>query len=156
MLKATFKKAEWVADSDIATKQPYGHLWAMLTDKIKELEIARAKLASLEESVAAERNKELAAIPARYGFESADAFIAALRAAMGKRRGRRPGAAKAASAKAAGGRRRKRALITDETRASVKKMVEDGKTGGEIAKALGISLPSVQNIKKSLGLTRKG
>ena len=30
-----------------------------------------------------------------------------------------------------------------------------GKTGGEIAKAIGISLPSVQNIKKELGLVKK-
>jgi DNA-binding CsgD family transcriptional regulator len=36
----------------------------------------------------------------------------------------------------------------------VKKLVEGGKTGSQIAKALGISLPSVQNIKKSLGLVK--
>ncbi|HWA08337.1 MAG TPA: helix-turn-helix domain-containing protein [Opitutaceae bacterium] len=53
------------------------------------------------------------------------------------------------------GRRKKRALITDETRASVKKMVNDGKNGGEIARALGISLPTVQNIKKAAGLVKK-
>jgi DNA invertase Pin-like site-specific DNA recombinase len=41
---------------------------------------------------------------------------------------------------------RKRAKITDETRAEVKKLAEAGKTGNEIAKALEISLPSVQNI----------
>ena len=35
-------------------------------------------------------------------------------------------------------------------------MVNEGKTGGETAKSLGISLPSVQNIKKALGLVRKG
>ena len=34
-------------------------------------------------------------------------------------------------------------------------MVSDGKTGAEIAKAAGISLPSVQNIKKALGLVKK-
>ena len=54
-----------------------------------------------------------------------------------------------------GRQRRRRAVITDETRASVKKLVESGKTGGEIAKSLGISLPSVQNIKKALGLVKK-
>ena len=46
-------------------------------------------------------------------------------------------------------------MITDDTRAQVKKMVESDKTGAEIAKALGISLPSVQNIKKALGLVKK-
>ena len=40
-------------------------------------------------------------------------------------------------------------------RAKVKKLVEDGKTGAEIAKAAGISLPSVHNVKKSLGLVGK-
>jgi hypothetical protein len=51
-------------------------------------------------------------------------------------------------------KRRKRSVITDETRSSVKKLVEGGKTGSQIAKALGISLPSVQNIKKALGLVK--
>ena len=50
---------------------------------------------------------------------------------------------------------RKRATITDAVRAEVKALVKAGKTGSQIAKALGISLPSVQNIKKALGLVRK-
>jgi DNA-binding CsgD family transcriptional regulator len=33
-------------------------------------------------------------------------------------------------------------------------MVDAGKTGAEIAKELKISLPSVQNIKKALGLVK--
>ena len=41
-------------------------------------------------------------------------------------------------------------------RAEVKSMVEAGKTGTEIVAALGISLPSVQNIKKALGLVKPG
>ena len=49
---------------------------------------------------------------------------------------------------------RKRAKITDAIRARVKKLLEAGKTGSQIAKALKISLPSVQNIKKALGLVR--
>lgn len=133
----------------------------MVTDKLKELEAARAKLASLEQSIAGELNKELASLPAKYGFQSADEFIQAVRAAAGGGRGKRRGrplggGAKAAAKPAAGGRKRRtRAVITDETRAQVKKMVGDGKTGAEIAKGLGISLPSVQNIKKALGLVKK-
>ena len=65
--------------------------------------------------------------------------------------GAKPGKAKAAG----GGRRRKRAKITDETREQVKKMVAEGKTGAEIAKTVGISLPSVQNIKKAAGLVNQ-
>ncbi|MSU47801.1 MAG: helix-turn-helix domain-containing protein [Opitutus sp.] len=142
----------------------------MVTNKIKELEAARAKLASLEKAIADELNAELAALPAKFGFKSAADFVNAVTAATGtgpKRRGRKPGKAKAAAAAAApaaapakaaaGGKkkRRTRAVITDETRAQVKKMVAAGKTGGVIAAALKISLPSVQNIKKALGLVKK-
>ena len=135
----------------------------MVTDKIKELEAARAKLASLEQSIASELSKELSGLPAKYGFASVDEFANAVRAASGggpARRGRRPGrpaaAASAASKKGGPGRKRRtRAVITDETRAQVKKMVDSGKTGAEIAETLKISLPSVQNIKKALGLVKK-
>lgn len=129
----------------------------MATDKYKELEAARAKLASLEQSIAEERNKDLAGLPAKFGFASVGEFVQAVQAAAGGRLGRRKGrkpAVKKAAAKKAGGRRRRRAVITDETRGQVKKMVDAGKTGAEIAKELKISLPSVQNIKKALGLVK--
>ncbi|MGH7958893.1 MAG: helix-turn-helix domain-containing protein [Opitutaceae bacterium] len=135
------------------------------------MEAARAKLASLEQSIADELNKELAALPARYGFASTSQFVSAVNAAAGsggstgpvrgRRRGRPPGstnsakAAKPAVAKKGGRKRRTRAVITDETRAQVKKLVDAGKTGAEIAQALKISVPSVQNIKKALGLVKE-
>lgn len=122
----------------------------MVTTKIAQLAAAKARVASLEQSIAAELNRELAGLPSCYGFSDVGAFVSAVQAAAGKRRGRKPGTAKSASPK-----RRKRATITDETRASVKKMVGENKTGAEIAKALRISLPSVQNIKKDLGLVKK-
>lgn len=127
----------------------------MITDKIKALAAAKTKVAALETAIASELNRELAGLPAKFGFGSVDAFAAAVSSASGKRRGRKPGQAKAASAKKTS-KRRKRAVITDETRASVKKMVGEKKTGSEIAKALGISLPSVHNIKRQLGLIRGG
>ncbi|MEX2045034.1 MAG: helix-turn-helix domain-containing protein [Opitutus sp.] len=132
----------------------------MVTNKLKELAATRAKLASLEQAIANELNRELASLPSKYGFASADDFARAVRAAggVGRRRGRPPKSAarKAGKVKAAGGRkRRKRAVITDATRALVKKLVEAGKTGSEIAKAVRISLPSVQNVKKALGLVKK-
>ncbi|MBI5771083.1 MAG: helix-turn-helix domain-containing protein [Verrucomicrobia bacterium] len=122
----------------------------MVTDKIKELEATKARVTKLEQSIAAQLTKELAALPGQYGFDSVEAFCKAVKAAAGKRRGSAP-----KKAKAAGKKRRKRAVITDATRAEVKKLVEAGKTGGEIAAAVGISLPSVQNIKKALGLVGK-
>ncbi len=96
-------------------------------------------------------NKELAALPGKYGFASVNAFAKAVTAAVG-RAGKGRAAAKPAEAGAE--KRRTRAVITDATRADVKKLVEAGKSGGAIAKALKISLPSVQNIKKALGLVK--
>lgn len=124
----------------------------MFSDKIQQLTAAKAKVAALEKSLASELHKELAGLPVRYGFASANAFIDAVKAASGKRRGRKPGRPKAANG--SGVKRRKRAKITDETRADVKKLTAAGKTGNEIAQALKISLPSVQNIRKALGLVK--
>ena len=128
----------------------------MVTEKLEQLQGLRAKVAELEQAIEATRNTELAALPARYGFAGVREFVAAVKAATGEPRGHRGrprGKSKSAGAKG-GRRRRKRATITDETRAQVKKLVEGRKTGSEIAKALGISLPSVQNIKKALGLVK--
>jgi hypothetical protein len=128
----------------------------MLPNKLKELEAARAKIASLEKSIEVELNKELAALPAKYGFTSVAAFVAAVAKAAGGRPGRKAGKAAAAAKPVEGGKkRRRRAKITDAMRAEVKKLSAEGKTGLEIAKAVKISLPSVQNIKKALGLVKK-
>lgn len=122
----------------------------MVTEKIKALAQTKAKVAELEKSIAAELNRELAALPGKYGFDSLPAFFDAVRAAS---RGKVRGTAKAAKP-ASAGKRRKRAVITAETKTKVKQLVEGGKTGAEIAKTIGISLPSVQNIKKELGLVK--
>jgi DNA-binding CsgD family transcriptional regulator len=45
-------------------------------------------------------------------------------------------------------------VITADTKLKVKQLVAAKKTGQEISKALKISLPSVQNIKKALGLVK--
>ena len=119
----------------------------MVTDKLKTLAVTKARVAELEKSIAAELNRELATLPAKYGFDSLPAFFEAVRTATrGKTRG--------ASSKSPSQKRRKRAIITSDTRNKVKSLVEGGKTGAEIAKLVGISLPSVQNIKKDLGLVK--
>jgi DNA-binding NarL/FixJ family response regulator len=112
----------------------------MPTDTLKEIAATRAKLADLEAEHAQELEMQLAALPGKYGFANTRSFIKAVKAAT----------------KTKGGSGRKsrapRTVLTDEIRAGVKKLVADGKTGDQIAEALGISRPSVQNIKKSLGL----
>jgi len=118
----------------------------MIKNKIKELEAARAKITKLEQEVASECTKELKALPAQYGFDNVADFIKAVKAANGGKTGRK-GSTKS-------GERRKRAVITAETKNKVKSLNAAGKTGAAIAKAVGISIPSVQNIKKELGLTK--
>jgi hypothetical protein len=125
----------------------------MITDKIKELEALKQRAAALEAAVAGERHRALALLPRQYGFDNAQAFADAILAASGvRRRGGRRGRPPGSGAGGSGKKRRRRAVITDETRAQVKKLTQAGKTGAEIAKTVGISLPSVQNVKKALGL----
>lgn len=99
-------------------------------------------IAKLEAQLA-RQNRKLSRLPAKFGFDSMAAFIAALQAAGQTQ----------PKAKRAG--RRRRAKITPQTKAKVKALVGQGKTGGAIAKALGISVPSVQKIKLELGLAKK-
>src|SRR4051812_38917841 len=132
------------------------------------LEKKKAELAKLEAEIAEARQNELTALPKQVGFETVDDLIKALAAFASPRlkgllggtgrRGRRAASKSAGSSHSAGAvvtaeGKRKRTKITDEIKAQVKKLTEDGKTGAEIAAATGVSLPSVANIKRELGLT---
>ena len=119
----------------------------MVINKIKLLNDTKAKVAKLEQAIQAQLSRELAALPRKYGFSSPGAFLKAFRSVAGD--------AMVSAGNKVAGKRRKRAIITADTKAQVKNLVIAGKTGGEIAKAIGISLPSVQNIKKELGLVKK-
>ena len=117
----------------------------MVTNKIQKLREYQRQMAKIEKELARD-NAKLAALPAKHGFKTMAAFIDALRAVGA-------GAGKPARAAKSSGRK-PRAKITSETKQKVKALVNDGKTGGQIAKSLNISLPSVQNIKKELGLVK--
>jgi transposase-like protein len=123
------------------------------TDQIAELEKAKAKIAQAEAKLAADRVAALAKLPGDYGYDNLNAFIKALKSAAGK-----AGKAKKAKAgkapKAAKPAKRTRAKITPELKAQVIAAVQEGKSGAEISKSLGLSLPSVQNIKKEAGLVK--
>lgn len=133
----------------------------MANDIQNEIEATKAKLAELE-GIQKIQGK-LAGLPSEYGFSDLDSFIKALKRAAGApaiKRGRPAKAAaaaapKAAVVKASKGKKGKRARITPEVKAEVKSMVAAGKTGADIAKSLGISIPSVQNIKKEFGLVKE-
>jgi hypothetical protein len=125
------------------------------TDQIAELEKAKAKLAMAEAKLAADRVSALAKLPGDYGYANLNDFIKALKAAAGKARkgkGKKVKAAKAPKAAKAG--KRTRAKITPELKQQVISAVQSGQSGAEIAQAFGISLPSVQNIKKEAGLVK--
>ena len=119
----------------------------MVTDKIKQLADYQQKVEKLKQTVAGQLKQELASLYKKYGFESPLALIKAIKDSVGGKRAAR-------GPKPAGGKKRKRAKITPEVKQKLKAQVEAGKTGTEIAKSLGISLPSVQNIKKELGLVK--
>ena len=125
----------------------------MVIEVVKELEAAKAKVAELEQSLEKELTQKLSRLPYEFGFDDLKSFIRALKEAAGTRRGRAKAAGAGKAAKA--GKKGKRAKITAEVKAKVKELVNDDKTGAQIAKELGISLPSVQNIKKALGLVKK-
>ena len=116
-----------------------------LEAKIQKLKLAHEKLVAKAEAAA---KKKLLKLPLQVGLATIAELIEALEEVAGKgQRGRKPKPVGA-------GTRKGRAVITDATRAEVKKLAQSGKTGTEIAKALDISLPSVQNIKKALGLVK--
>ncbi|MDP1578798.1 MAG: helix-turn-helix domain-containing protein [Candidatus Didemnitutus sp.] len=119
-------------------------------DLYAQLTKARQQVAALEKQLA-QGSRKLLVLPAKYGFRSMDSFIAALQQAAGG--SSTAPKTKVTVAKSTG--RKPRAKITAETKAKVKEMVKAEKTGTQIAKALNISLPSVQNIKKELGLVKK-
>jgi DNA-binding NarL/FixJ family response regulator len=131
----------------------------MANDIAKELQAARAKVAALESSLAKSRRQTLAGLHKEHGFDNVEEFLSAVREASrgggGGRRGRPAKAGKVSASGASSGQKRaKRTRITPEIKQKVKSLVQDGQTGARIASELGISLPSVQNIKRELGLVK--
>ncbi len=122
-------------------------------DQIAELEKAKAKLAQAEAKLSADRVSALAKLPSDYGYDSLNEFIKALKAAAGKAgKGKKASKTAGKTAKKAG--KRTRAKITPEIKQQVIAAVQAGTPGAKIAKDFGISLPSVQNIKKEAGLVK--
>ena len=123
----------------------------MVIKQIRAIAAAKARIAQLERSISRELSRELAGLPAKFGYGGVEAFLGAVKEAARGKRGPRGGRGARAGAPA---RRRRRAKITEAIRAKVKKLLKSGKTGAEAAVAAGISLPSVWNIKKAVGLAK--
>ncbi len=120
----------------------------MLKELIKSLNDTRAQVEALEAKVEKGLKKTLATIHAEHGFDSVDGFIKAVKNASAEAEAEGRKAVNRALPRA------KRAEITAAVRATVKDLVRAGKSGAEIAKAVGISSASVQNVKKALGLVK--
>ena len=126
----------------------------------------RADVSRLEADALSAREQELMALPKQVGLATIDELIKALAEyASPRMKGRLNGVASrkvsrpavvSKKVKGKGRKKRTRATITDELRDKVIADAKAGKmTGVEIAKAHGISVPSVANIKKAAGLTKK-
>jgi hypothetical protein len=117
----------------------------MVTDKLKQLSEYQTKIEELQNEINQERGNELAHLHEKYGFATTVDLIKALRAAAGlggKRRGR------------GDAQHRKHARITAEMKEKIKVALQEGKSGTQIVKEFGISLPSVYNIKKAFGMVK--
>jgi phosphopantothenoylcysteine synthetase/decarboxylase len=121
----------------------------MLKELIKSLNEAKAEVETLEAKVEKGLKQALATIHADHGFDSVSNFLKAVKKASKKAEVKGKKAATRAFPQA------KRAKITAAVRATVKNLVKAGKSGTEIAKAVGISAASVQNVKKALGLVKQ-
>ncbi len=117
---------------------------ATLPSMLSELQSAEQKVLALKATIDSERTKRLAGLHAELGYTSSDELIAAIRMANG---------GKATRARKTNGRK-ERTKVTSDIR---KGIIADAKAGTltslEIATKHGVSVGTVQNIKKDAHLT---
>lgn len=109
-----------------------------MDNKRQEIEKYKQKIADLERQVEDERRQKLINLHEEVGYSSRKELISAL---QGLHRG-----------KSGTG---KRTVITPDMRKQIVDALKSNKTGAAVAREFGISLPTVQNIKKASGLVRK-
>lgn len=143
----------------------------MLKEKLQEIDQLKSKLAKIEQALLNELHTIV-------GFASRSDLVKKLQSigsAKGKKVARKAPkkaarkSARKATKKVAGksvkkvakkvakksGRRRKRTTITPQLRNDIIAEIKGGATGAAVAKKFGVSVPTVQNIKKAAGLIRK-
>lgn len=129
---------------------------ANITHRIAQL---REELTTLEAQAALERENTLRSLPAAAGVSSIDELIELLLPYSSRYRGKRgasprrktaaPKAASPEGVKKAGKRTR---LSDDQKKALIEDITAGGLTGVQAAKKYGVSVMTVQNIKKAAGL----
>lgn len=107
--------------------------------KRQEIEKFKQKIADLERQVEDERRQKLVNLHQDLGYANRRELISALQSLSGGKPGK--------------GRR---TVITPELRGQILAAVKSGKAGTAVAREFGVSVPTVQNIKKQGGLVRKG
>ena len=135
-------------------------LYMLSAQTVREIERLKRRIASLETKAVqnsakkqkADR-KKVATLAKKLGYRSAEELISVLYS--GAKAPKAPKAAPAAASPAPADGKRKRARITEEDRASIVAALKQGDlSAAEIAGKFGISLPSVNLIKKAAGLTK--
>ena len=119
----------------------------MKPTELKKLLAVRQKLSAIEAKLGKKMQREMASLPEKYGYDGMESFIAALQELSG-------GGGKG-SGKGRGKGKRKRGKVTEEIIQKVKALFEAEKTGAEVAAAVGLSLPTIQIIKKKLKLVKE-
>lgn len=109
-----------------------------MDNKYQEIEKYKKKIADLERQVNEERRQKLVNLHQELGYGSRRELISALQSLPGGKGGK--------------GRR---TVITPELRSQIEAAIREGKTGTAVAREFGVSVPTVQNIKKQRGLVRK-
>ena len=111
-----------------------------LTDKLTELENLKQNADRLEQEVVHERIVALNALTAQYGYDSMESFIKAVK--------------QAASGTAPKKGRAKRTKITEQLKIDIAAAAANLRTNAEISAMFGVSVATVQNIKKEAGLVK--
>ena len=117
--------------------------------ELKTLADFQKMIATLQREAAHLRAKELAELPAKYGFKSAKEFIKAIRVAAAGRNGSSPHRL----LKKPGSKRRRRYFkISPEIKLKIVDALNKGKTGPQVAEELDVSLSSVYLAKRGISL----
>lgn len=116
---------------------PVTELEKQIAEKNAEIANLEAQAVAAREAAAKDQNDKINALPAHFGVENLDAVMKLIRK----------------SQKGVVGRK-SRSKVTDEIRARVIELSKEGKTGSEVSKTVGLSLPTIQAIRKAGGLVK--
>ncbi len=133
-------------------------------DYAKTIQKLEAKIAKIKAKSAQQNGKRFLALAKQYGHQTIDEFIKALapyaspvmKGKLGAKKGEAAAPAKVAAPASGKKGKRTRAKIDDAKRNAVIADIKAAKmTAIEISAKHGVSVPSVNNIKKAAGLVKK-